>query len=261
MTPLSIQGLSTEHLSGEAPWPFRLFFPIICFLLLPLIPDSPRWLVRDNREEDVCKVLALLRGEGARPTDIAVREEASIIMETVRHEVAVEGSWGDMFKQGEQQILRRMLLGMSSQFVQQFTGVCAMTYYTPYILTESLKMSPRLAQIVGGCSSICFVLGCIASTAVIERQGRRQNALWGCVTCGLSMAGLCASTAVSQLVPHRQKEGAYAALTFVLLYYICYGLTWNGLPWVCPLTYKVATCIWCFIVPLCCYGFIQKANI
>ena len=66
-----------------------------------------------------------------------------------------------------------MPLGVRFQFFsfQQFTDVCAMTYYTPHILKGILSMTLRLALMIGGCGSICFFLRCIVSSAINEWQG------------------------------------------------------------------------------------------
>ena len=64
-------------------------------------------------------------------------------------------------------VFRCMPLGVSFQPFQQFTGVCAMTYYTLRIFTGTLAMRLELTPIIGGCGSICFFLGCIVSSAII----------------------------------------------------------------------------------------------
>jgi hypothetical protein len=81
------------------------------------------------------------------------------------------------------------------QIIQRFTGINALAYYGPAI---SLSLSPRIAQIFGGCGSTCFWIGSICPVFFIEKVGRRQIGIWGLVTCAMFMGGLCAATGVSQ---------------------------------------------------------------
>ena len=102
--------LAFSGVGTEAQWRFPLGIQLIyCAIILglvPLLPESPRWLCGRGREEEARMVLEVL-SEG--DVDGELRE----IKEIVRIERAVQVSWIGLFKGGTK--TRRMLLGMGLQ--------------------------------------------------------------------------------------------------------------------------------------------------
>lgn len=203
-------------------------FPLATFIILPFIAESPRWLASRGRYDEVYDVVSRLEG---RARDLDIDRKANEIIDAAKREAELEVSWLDLFRNGELQNLRRMILGVVPQFIQQFSGINAVVYYGPAIFASLLGLSPRMAAIVGGCGSICFWLGSCTPIFFVEKIGRRKVMLWGLSTTAISMAGLTIATYYAQY-ESRQVASAYGALVCILLYEFCYGASWAGIPWV-----------------------------
>ncbi|CAN9079931.1 unnamed protein product [Alternaria alternata] len=90
---------------------------------------SPRWLLTKDRHEDAAKVIAALRGHAI--DDSETRFEAHIIMDSIRasgHKGGIT-PFSALFTNGKTQHFRRMMLGASSQLMQQIGGCNAVIYY------------------------------------------------------------------------------------------------------------------------------------
>lgn len=74
--------------------------------MVPMLPQSPRWLLAREREPEAKSVLARLDGD-------ASDAEYLLIRESVRQEMAVQASWSQNLGGG--QATRRMFLGMLLQ--------------------------------------------------------------------------------------------------------------------------------------------------
>lgn len=102
--------LAFSRITTEAQWRFplgiQLIFTVIILVLVPLLPESPRWLLARGRDVEAKAVLASL-------TEDDVEAEFKSIRDSVRKEQAVQASWSDILKGG--QATRRMLLGMLLQ--------------------------------------------------------------------------------------------------------------------------------------------------
>jgi len=116
---------------GADSWRWMLGVQVIpasvYFLLLVMVPESPRWLLSKGREQRALAVLALVHGITA-----AQRELANIR--------ATLGSKSRRFSFRELlagRLRRVMIFGLGIAFFQQATGINAIFYYLPTIFAQS----------------------------------------------------------------------------------------------------------------------------
>jgi len=79
-----------------------------------------------------------------------------------------------------------MLLGASSQLMQQIGGCNAVIYYFPILFVKSIGETHERALLFGGINMIVYAIFATTSWFVIERVGRRKLFLWGTAGQGLS---------------------------------------------------------------------------
>lgn len=105
-------------------------------------PESPRWLLTKDRAEDATKVLAALDGKPVE--DSGVRSQVSVIVESIKASGHAGGVTpiSALFTGGKPQHFRRMLLGLSSQMMQQLSGCNAVIYYFPILFEVSFALPP-----------------------------------------------------------------------------------------------------------------------
>ena len=102
--------LGFSRITTESQWRFplgiQLIFIVIILVLVPILPESPRWLLARGRDAEAKAVLASL-------SEHDVEGEFKGIRDSVRQEMAVQASWAQIFKGGP--ATRRLLLGMILQ--------------------------------------------------------------------------------------------------------------------------------------------------
>jgi MFS family permease len=105
--------LAFSGLMTEAQWRFplgiQLIFCMIILVMVPILPESPRWLLARKRDEQAKVFLNQLNEEGAQ-------EEFAAIQASVKAEQAVKSSWNQLLRGGL--ATRRVLLGMMLQVVR-----------------------------------------------------------------------------------------------------------------------------------------------
>uniref|UniRef100_A0A8H7NF02 Major facilitator superfamily (MFS) profile domain-containing protein n=1 Tax=Bionectria ochroleuca TaxID=29856 RepID=A0A8H7NF02_BIOOC len=98
----------------QIPVGLQLIIPVVILAFLPLLPESPRWLLSCGRKAEALRSLRKIRGP-------ASDEEVSKEIEAIEyaHTNEKQGSWSDVF--GEKHRVRTMV-AVLVMFGQQITG-------------------------------------------------------------------------------------------------------------------------------------------
>ena len=171
----------TSFLTESNVWRWMLgieFFPaIMYFLLLFLVPKSPRWLFSKNRNEEGKAVLAKLYGN-----EIAEKESQAIINSINEDKNKEKTSIGELFKPALRFIL---FVGLTIGILQQITGINAIYFYANSIFKQT-GIGTEAAFFQGVLLSGTSVVFTLVAMYLIDRMGRRPLLLVG-------MAGIAAS--------------------------------------------------------------------
>lgn len=209
------------------PVAFQIVFAIAVFVGMAGLPESPRWLIGHGRDEEARHVLTALHGDEG--TDELINSEMRVIQETVRQSKN-QGGFRELLTGGKTQHRRRMLIGASTQFFQQFTGCNAAIYYSTVLFTTSLHQSRRLSLVLGGVFATIYALATIPSFFLIERVGRRKLFLIGASGQGLSFIITFACLAAGGDDAARQQNAKGAAVG-LYLFIVFFAFTILQLPW------------------------------
>lgn len=216
-----------DDFTWRFPIAFQCVFAFIVIVMMIQLPESPRWLLTHHREEEAATILAGLNG--LRRDDPEVVLQMDVIKDAVRK----SGGGGkvptkELFTNGKSQHFRRMILGGSSQFMQQLSGCNAVIYYFPILCEDALGTGHNLALLLGGINMVVYAIFAITSWLFVERIGRRKLFLIGTVGQCLSMVLTFAC-----LIPG--GEGPTKGAVVGLFTYIAFfGATWLPLPWLYP---------------------------
>ncbi|KAI1340778.1 general substrate transporter [Xylariaceae sp. FL0016] len=210
------------------PIAFQCTFAIVVLILMLNLPESPRWLLTKERHEEAATVLAALNGERRDSTMIVT--EMGVISDAIRASGQVGGNtkMADLFTGGPTQHFRRLLLGASSQMMQQLSGCNAVIYYFPILFQTSLGTSHNLALLLGGINMVIYSIFATTSWFAVERVGRRKLFLIGTVGQCLSM--VLTFGALIPNTPAAAKGAAVGLFTYIAFF----GATWLPLPWLYP---------------------------
>jgi Sugar (and other) transporter len=112
-------------ISWRFPLAFQLIFIIILYATVPWLPESPRWLIAHEYEDEAFTILADL--EDKDENDAWILTQHKEIVYAVQYERANAVSWGQLLRgktgeKGGTKTIRRLLLGMGSQAMQQLSG-------------------------------------------------------------------------------------------------------------------------------------------
>ncbi|KAH7879348.1 hexose carrier protein [Lentinula edodes] len=231
-------GLSfvSGSISWRFPIAFQLVFSVILLATVPWLPESPRWLIAHGREAEGAEVLASLEGDGATVDSPQVLNQQLEILEAVKIEREQSPSWGAILKgkTGNTGMVKRLLLGSGTQWMQQLVGINVTSYYLPLVLQNSVGLSNTMSRLLAACNSVSYLIFSFIGLWLIERAGRRKLMMWGAAgqaVCYALISGLLSQA--NGTTTRGQSFGA-GATTFFFVYYLFFGICWQGVPWLYP---------------------------
>lgn len=222
---------ATSGHSSSFQWRFPLSFQAVFAVLLIVqvigLPETPRWLVAHDRHEEARSVISSITD---RALDDAHVGRTLLDIQSQLEDENKEGPFRikELFTWGELQNLRRLLLIISVQLGQQFSGSNMINYYLPVILTGSMGLARDLSLVLAGCAQCTFLAGSAIPVFLMDRYGRR-SLLMAC------SAGLCLCFIMVAILLSTGATGpAYAAVAFIFIFQIVYGIGWLPVPWFYP---------------------------
>ncbi|KAL2009276.1 hypothetical protein VTN00DRAFT_7470 [Thermoascus crustaceus] len=215
-----------DDLTWRFPIAFQIFFGLVIVIGMIFLPESPRWLCIKERYEEGETVIAALMGKEVSSHEVQLQK--SIVLDSIRASGQAGTPLSAVFTGGKTQHFRRMLLGASSQFMQQIGGCNAVIYYFPILFEKSIGECPRMAMLLGGVNMIVYSIFATMSWFLIERVGRRKLFLYGTIGQCLSMVITFAC-----LIPNTPSAAKGAAVG-LFTYIASFGATWLPLPWLYP---------------------------
>ncbi|MCJ1259050.1 hypothetical protein MMC24_006885 [Lignoscripta atroalba] len=140
------------------------------------LPETPRWLMANDRHEQALNVMAKYHGEGDRNSPI-VQLEYREMME----DISVTGSdkrWWDyreLFNSPE--VRYRSMLVIAIAFFGQWSGNGPVSYYYPQMLAGAGIESIDTQLLLQGLQNVISLIGAIFGSIYTDSWGRRKGLL------------------------------------------------------------------------------------
>ncbi|MFI1704968.1 sugar porter family MFS transporter [Streptomyces griseoruber] len=223
-------GHSEDPLGPLDAWQWMLMsavVPALAYLaLIPLIPESPYYLVARGRAEEAFRSIVRVEGDG---TDAEGR--LADIERALRntHRSTLRDLFGGRFG-----LLPVVWAGLGLAAFQQLVGINVIFYYSS-ILWQSVGIDQSSSLLISLLTSIVNIIGTITAMMLIDRVGRKPLALIGSVGMAVSLAA--ASWAFSHRTGTRShisipEAPGTVALVAAHSFVFFFAVSWGVILWV-----------------------------
>lgn len=191
------------------------------FILMFLIPETPRWYVSKNKEKQAVKALKWLRGDGD------IKEEYSNL-KCVATESDDErtNNIKDLFRREH---IRAILISLGLMLFQQFSGINAVIFYTTTIFKLAYtSIDENYCTIILG--AVNFMSTFIA-TLVIDKLGRKILLFISGGAMIVTLGILSIYFYIKDNTTISIAEYGWVPLVTLLLYVLAFSLGFGPIPW------------------------------
>lgn len=216
-----------SYIDSDLAWRIPLFIQCIIGAILAagslMMPESPRWLIDTDKDEEGMRILADLHGGNL--DNLEAKAEFREIKDKVIFER--ESGEGRSYATMWRKYRRRVILAMSSQAFAQLNGINVISYYAPRVFEEAGWLG-RQAILMTGINAIVYLLSTLPPWILVDRWGRRPILMSGAAVMCLSLG----ATGYWLYLDVAQTPNAVVAC--VIIFNAAFGYSWGPIPWLYP---------------------------
>ncbi|KAJ5553540.1 hypothetical protein N7494_002918 [Penicillium frequentans] len=226
----------TNQINSNYQWriPFicQCFACICVIFFVWFIPESPRWLIAQGREEEAAAFLTKYHGNGD-PNARLVRLEIEEMKEGIRID-GIDKRWWDYrpfmtTHSGRWRFIQVMMISVFGQWSGNGLGYFNSTIFNVLGYTSSsmqllLNLINQIISAVAAGTAVCLT----------DRMPRRPVLIWGTLACAITMAinaAISLPIASTGSISHTKGQ---AALAFYYLFNVVFSFTYTPLQGVVP---------------------------
>ncbi|KAF2475048.1 MFS quinate transporter-like protein QutD [Lindgomyces ingoldianus] len=234
---------TNKTIAWRIPMAVQLIPAALLALMIPILKESPVWLLKQGRDDDAYAVYSYIRNLPAGHPYI-MEDVAFVKTQIAKERAMVTGTQTPSFTEFIKGAAKEsMMKGMRNRFLlvfimfmwQGWSGAAAINYYSPTIFTSigltDVTLWTGIYGVIKAVGSIIFF------TWFIDAFGRKWPWIISSLCCAFCQYYLAAYIAIGNPKPGVPQSsstiaGGKAATAFIMIF----GATWsfgaNGLPWI-----------------------------
>ncbi|TVY34456.1 Lactose permease [Lachnellula subtilissima] len=213
--------------SWRIPSALQAVIPIVEFMICFFIPESPRWLIANDRADEARKILIKHHAGGDEGSPLVAFEMAEI-SEAIRleREFKAQGSYLDLVR--TKAYRWRSFIAAVIGVAVAWNGNSILSYYLTLVLNTIGITASKDQTLLNGCLAIFNWLSALLGGAyLVDKFGRRT--LWLTSTAGMLLTFIVYTVLTSIFAHSREKRMGYAALVMIFVFSFFCNIAWTPL--------------------------------
>lgn len=211
--------------SWRIPSIIQAGLPIVQILFWWFVPESPRWLVAQERHEEARSILSCFHTGGDDRHPLIEFEMGEILRTIEMEKAAKETRWVALVNTPGNR--RRTFIAVCVGAFAQWNGVAVVSYYLTLVLDTVGVKDPDTQTLINGLLQIFNFAAAAGAAFLVDRLGRRTLFLWSAVGMLFSFV---VWTACSAVFNSTQSHGlGIGVIAMIFVYYFHYDIAYTPL--------------------------------
>ncbi|KAH7247171.1 hypothetical protein NW759_007937 [Fusarium solani] len=214
--------------SWRIPSLLQALVSVIQIFTIYVVPESPRWLIANDRTEEASRILSKYHAGSDEPSEL-VRFEVAEITAAIEFERANKSTSFLQFFRTKGNIHRfaiTVLLG----FIIQWCGNSLISSYLILILNNIGITDPETQNLINGGLQIYNMVVATTAACLVDRLGRRFLFLLSTIGMMFSFVIWIILSARNQQLNYEKKGLGIGVVVMVFVFYAFYNFAMNPLP-------------------------------
>lgn len=214
------------HMKDEWAWRIptivQAILPSVVMILVLFFPETPRWLIANDRAEEALEILAKYHGDGDRNDPIVQLQYREIMEDNAA--TKDENPWWDFRELFNTRAARyRLAMVIAMAFFGQWSGNNVVSYFMPEMIASAGIADTNKQLLINAINPIFSMLAAIYGATLLDKLGRRTMMLVGLAGALVCYILLTAFTAQSEHHPNL----AYGVIVSIYLFgiFFAWGFT------------------------------------
>ncbi|KAK2771741.1 lactose permease [Colletotrichum kahawae] len=220
----------SSFIPGDDGWRIPVWIQMvtsgIVLIFVFFLPESPRWLVANDRHEEAAKILTRLHGE-KDPEHPIVQLQMKEMMAQISSE-ASDKKWWDYHELWNTHSARRRLICVIGMAIMgQASGNSLSSYYLVTMMNTAGIVQEQKVLALNAVNSVLGLLGSVVGARLTDRVGRRPLLIYSILFCSMTFAVMTGTSKMAVDNPGN-TNAANTTIAFVYLFGVVFSLGWTA---------------------------------
>ncbi|KAH6695675.1 general substrate transporter [Plectosphaerella plurivora] len=219
-----------SYITGNDGWRIPVWIQLVTSGIVALfvwfLPESPRWLIANDKHDQAAAVLAQLHGEGS-PDHPIVQLQLKEMMAQISTEASDKRWWDYRELWADRSSRRRLICVLGMAIMGQASGNSLSSYYLVAMMKTAGIEDEKKVLALNATNSVIGFLGSIVGARLTDRVGRRPLLIYSIIACSAIFAVIFGTSKMAVEDP-TNTNAANTTIAFIFLFGVVFSLGWTA---------------------------------
>ncbi|KPM43927.1 hypothetical protein AK830_g2635 [Neonectria ditissima] len=220
----------SAYIDNDDGWRLPIWIQLVTSGIVAIfvffLPESPRWLIANDKHDQAATILARLHGEGSVDHPI-VQLQMKEMMAQISTEASEQRWWDYRQLWNSHSNRRRLICVLGMAIMGQASGNSLSSYYLVTMMNTAGITNEKKVLALNAVNSVLGLLGSLVGARLTDRVGRRPLLIYSIICCSFIFAVITGTSKLAVDDPSN-TNAANTTIAFVFLFGVVFSVGWTA---------------------------------